>query len=125
MTPTRCPCLSGDSYDECCGRYHRGEDAAPTAERLMRSRYSAYAVGDTDYLLSSWHPSTRPRSLQLDPDVRWFRLDIVGTTRGGMLDTVGTVEFAAHYRADGGAGVQRENSRFVREGGRWLYVDAV
>lgn len=90
----------------------------------MRARYSAYALGDIDYLLSSWHPSTRPPSLQWDPDLRWFRLDVLGTTRGGMLDTVGTVEFAAHYRLDGGAGVQRENSRFVREDGLWFYVDA-
>lgn len=121
---TRCPCLSGETYDACCGRFHRGDADAPTAERLMRSRYAAYAVGDVAYLLRTWHPDHRPVSLELDPDVRWYRLDIERTTRGGMLDAEGTVEFRAHYQSAAGAGEQHENSRFVREGGRWVYVDA-
>lgn len=128
--PTRCPCLSGEQYAECCGRLHSarlngGETAAPTAERLMRSRFSAYAVGDADYLLGTWHPSTRPASLELDPGMRWYRLDILGSDHGGLLDTEGTVEFRAFYRADAGAGDQHELSRFTRVGGRWLYVDGV
>jgi SEC-C motif-containing protein len=89
----------------------------------MRSRFSAFAVGDADYLLASWHPSTRPASLELDPGLRWYRLDIVGTTRGGLLDEVGTVQFRAYYKGDA-AGVQEEDSRFVREGRRWFYVAA-
>lgn len=119
----RCPCLSGESYGECCGRLHRGEAHAPTAERLMRSRFSAFAVGDAAYLLASWHPSTRPASLELDPGIRWYRLDIDGAERGGMLDTSGTVEFTAHYRTDAGAGEQHETSRFAKVDGRWYYVD--
>jgi SEC-C motif-containing protein len=91
----------------------------------MRSRYSAYAVGDADYLLRSWHPSTRPHSLELDPDVRWYRLDILATSRGGMLDADGVVEFRAHYKAPDGAGKQHETSRFVRDAGAWVYFDAV
>ncbi|MFZ2176709.1 MAG: YchJ family metal-binding protein, partial [Rhodococcus sp. (in: high G+C Gram-positive bacteria)] len=59
---TRCPCLLGEPYDDCCGRYHRGVTTAPTAERLMRSRFSAFAVLDAEYLLATWHPSTRPAS---------------------------------------------------------------
>ena len=120
-----CPCLSAETYDECCGRFHRGDALAPTAERLMRSRYSAYSVGDTAYLLRTWHPSTRPATLELDPDVRWYRLDIVSRTGGGMLEATGTVEFRAHYRVDRRADLQHENSTFVREDGEWLYVSAV
>ncbi|WP_341951992.1 YchJ family metal-binding protein [Salinibacterium sp. TMP30] len=120
-----CPCQSEESYDECCGRFHRGDALAPTAERLMRSRYSAYSVGDTAYLLQTWHPSTRPRTLELDPEMHWYRLDMVARTGGSMLDTRGTVEFRAHYRSRGIAGQQHENSSFIRENGAWLYVDAV
>ncbi|MBH0115378.1 YchJ family protein [Salinibacterium sp. NG253] len=120
-----CPCQSLETYDDCCGRFHRGEALAPTAERLMRSRYSAYVRGETDYLLQTWHPSTRPATLELDADVRWFRLDIVARTGGSMFDSQGTVEFRAHYRNDGSADQQHENSSFVRENGAWLYVDAV
>ncbi|MFC8041506.1 YchJ family protein [Paenarthrobacter sp. NPDC057355] len=118
-----CPCLSGEQYSDCCGRFHRGEAEAPTAEQLMRSRYSAFVVLDPGYLIRTWHPSTRPASMDLDPDLEWRRLDILGTSNGGPLDSDGTVEFAAHYRSDGERGVQREISRFVREGKRWFYVD--
>ena len=121
----RCPCLSGATYGACCGPFHRGDALAPSAERLMRSRYSAYVTGNVRYLLATWHPTTRPASLDLDPDQRWFLLDIVRTSRGGMLDDVGTVEFIAKYRLDGRAGEQHENSRFVRERRRWYYVDAI
>ncbi|OUS93729.1 YchJ family protein [Rhodococcus sp. NCIMB 12038] len=121
----RCPCLLGEPYDECCGRYHRGEAKAPTAERLMRSRFSAFAVLDADYLIATWHPSTRPADLDLDPEQRWTRLDILGTTGGGLLDTTGTVEFRAHYVLDGHRESLHENSRFVREDGDWLYLDAI
>jgi len=119
----RCLCLSGDSYDECCAPFHRGESWPPTAERLMRSRYSAFALGDITYLLASWHPDTRPVSLELDPDLRWYRLAIVGRTAGGLLDTTGMVDFRAYWRAtDGASGVQRENSRFARVERRWAYL---
>lgn len=119
----RCPCLSGESFGACCARLHRGEAEANTAEQLMRSRYSAFAVGDEDYLLRSWHSGTRPTELELDPDLRWYRLDIESTSRGGMLDTDGMVEFTAYYRDIEGRGSQHENSSFTRENGRWVYVD--
>jgi SEC-C motif-containing protein len=90
----------------------------------MRSRYSAFVVGAADYLLGTWHPSTRPTALELDPTVRWFRLEISGSSRGGMLDTRGTVEFSARFRHGGGAHVQHELSRFAKLRGRWYYVDA-
>jgi len=120
-----CPCLSGEQYGDCCGRFHRGDAEAPTAEQLMRSRYSAFVVLDADYLLRTWHPDTRPSELELDPAMQWRRLDIVSTSRGGPLDTEGTVEFAAHFRHDGGRGVQQETSRFLRADRRWYYLDAV
>ncbi|WP_431277678.1 YchJ family protein [Leifsonia poae] len=122
--PVRCPCSSGETYDACCGPLHRGEAQAPTAERLMRSRFSAFALGDPGYLLRSWHPSTRPTALDLDERMRWYRLDILDTERGGPFDRDGTVHFRAYYKGDT-AGVQEEDSRFVREGGAWFYVDAV
>ena len=96
MPPRRCPCGTGLTYAECCGRLHDGTHFAATAEQLMRSRYSAFVVGDPAYLQETWHPSTRPRSLELDPDVRWTGLEIVATTGGSMLDTEGIVEFRAH-----------------------------
>ncbi len=90
----------------------------------MRSRYAAFAVGDPDYLLRSWHRSTRPRGLRLDPAQRWTGLEVVGTDRGGLFDSTGTVEFRAHYRDGGRPGTVAERSRFVREDGRWVYLDA-
>jgi SEC-C motif-containing protein len=119
----RCPCLSGLPYLECCCPFHRGA-AAPTAEALMRSRYSAYAIGLADYLLDSWHPTTRPNAIELNDDVRWYRLDILAMSGGGILDRDGTVEFEAHYRQNSTAGVQHELSRFLKEHGRWFYLDA-
>ncbi len=112
----RCPCGLPATYDQCCGRFHAGA-AAPTAELLMRSRYTAYAVGERAYLLQTWHPSTRPRDLRLD-GTRWTRLEVLATSGGGLLETEGTVRFRAHHDR----GVLEEHSRFAREAGRWVYV---
>ena len=120
----RCPCGTGLAFGECCGRFLSGAATAPTAQQLMRSRYTAFVVGDVAYLLATWHPSTRPARLELDPGIAWRSLEIVRTERGGPLDREGVVEFAARYRADGERGVQRETSRFVRDD-RWRYVDAI
>jgi SEC-C motif-containing protein len=121
----RCPCLSGEQYDECCGRFHSGDAHAPTAEQLMRSRYSAFVVLEAEYLLRTWHPRTRPASLELDPDLEWRRLDILSTRQGGPLDREGTVEFAAHFKNERERGVHRETSRFLRHDKRWYYLDGV
>lgn len=118
-----CPCGLGAPYADCCGAFHAGKEAAPTAERLMRSRYSAFAVGDGGYLLRTWHSSTRPADLELDGSIRWTGLDILAATGGTAFHSEGTVEFVAHYRIGGEAGEQRENSRFEREAGLWVYVD--
>ena len=121
----RCPCLSGLTLDACCGRLHSGAAIAHTAEQLMRSRFSAFAVGDPAYLLTSWHSSTRPTTLDLDPDLRWYRLDIIATQGGGPFETTGVVEFEAFYRSPAGPGTQQEASRFVREDGVWFYLDGI
>jgi SEC-C motif domain protein len=125
MPPRRCPCGTGLAYPECCGRLHDGTATAATAEQLMRSRYSAFATGDAAYLLATWHPRTRPRTLDLEGDRRWTGLDVLAVSEGSLLDQEGTVEFRAHYREAGGAGAQHENSRFLRNGGQWRYLDGV
>ena len=127
-TDDRCPCGTGETYGECCGRYLQDGRTAPTAEALMRSRYTGFATRAVHYLLATWHPSTRPDELELDEDMVWRRLDVLRTDAGGPWDDAGTVEFVAHYRIDDGTAIgQRgrlhETSRFVREDGRWLYVD--
>jgi SEC-C motif-containing protein len=90
----------------------------------MRARYSSFVRGDRDFLLKTWHSSTRPATLTLDGDRRWTGLQVLGHERGGLLDAEGTVDFRASYRQDGRTGEQRENSRFVRADGRWRYLDA-
>ncbi|MBT0771992.1 hypothetical protein KIH74_23825 [Kineosporia sp. J2-2] len=117
----RCPCGWGDPYPACCGRYHGGE-AAPTAEALMRSRYSAFVLGLEDYLLRTWAPESRPGGLGLDEDIQWQRLVVLGREAGGPFDAEGSVEFEAWYRYDGQREVQREDSLFRRDQGRWVYV---
>ncbi|GAB5080653.1 YchJ family metal-binding protein [Arthrobacter sp. AD-310] len=116
-------CLSGEQYAQCCGRFHSGAEEAATAEQLMRSRYSAFALLNAGYLRRTWHPDTAPKDLELDPDMQWRRLDILSTGAGGPFDTAGTVEFQARYRHGTERGVLHELSRFVREDGRWFYVD--
>jgi SEC-C motif-containing protein len=89
----------------------------------MRSRYSAFALGLPDYLMTTWHPSTRPATLAVDPGIRWLGLDIRKATNAGDPDHA-TVEFVARSRHGGGpAHRQHELSRFVREDGRWFYLD--
>lgn len=118
-----CPCESNRVYEDCCGRLHGGA-VADTAEALMRARYSAYVRGLHDYLLATWHPSTRPAAESLDDNeaVRWPGLS-VKRHQQPTPDTA-TVQFVARYRVGGAAAVRlHEISRFVREDGRWYYCD--
>jgi SEC-C motif domain protein len=124
MDGLACPCGLGDDYDACCGRLHAGA-AAPTAEALMRARYSAFAVGDLGYLLGTYHSSSRPEVFSLEPSIEWTRLAVLATQDGGLFDAEGTVQFRAVYVRDGKRGVHAETSRFAREDGRWTYVGAV
>lgn len=125
-----CPCGSGRTYAACCGPLLAGERTAATAEELMRSRYTAFATGDVDHLVRSWHPRTRPEQFALDAATTWTGLTVVGTERGGVDDEDGVVEFVARYTepsATGSRAVSRgelhEVSRFARRAGRWVYVD--
>ncbi|MFJ8809281.1 YchJ family protein [Streptomyces sp. NPDC102490] len=119
MTTPACPCGRPEPYPRCCGRFHAGTAAAPTAEALMRSRYSAFVRLDAGYLLRTWHPRTRPARLDLDPGTRWTGLDILDTADGSAFHTTGTVTFRASYRG----GSLHERSRFERVDGAWVYVD--
>ncbi|WP_241795394.1 YchJ family protein [Microbacterium sp. C5A9] len=119
---SRCPCGSGDVLGACCGPLLDGAPA-PTAERLMRSRYTAFALRDADHLRASWHASTRPTDIDLDDDLHWRRLVIVDRVAGGPFDRDGVVEFEAFWRLGGERGSLRERSRFVRDDRRWFYVD--
>ncbi len=122
---SQCPCGTGRPYVACCGRWHAGEELlqAPDAEALMRSRYSAYVLGLEDYLLQTWHPSTRPAGpMALDGAVRWLGLEVKQHRRGDDEDHA-TVEFVARSKLAGRAARLHETSRFVREGGRWYYLD--
>jgi len=113
-----CPCGSGSRYGGCCGRLHDGF-AAETAEALMRSRYSAYAVGLIDYLLATWHASSAPGDLELPP-VKWLGLEVRRSEQAG---DAGVVEFVARCKVNGRAQRMHEISNFVRQDGRWYYID--
>lgn len=120
---TPCPCGSGLDYDRCCGPFLDGHDTAPTAEKLMRSRYTAYVRHEIPYLLASWHSSTRPENLALEESLEWHGLTVLDTAKGGPTDADGIVEFVAAFAVQGQRQQLRERSRFVREEGRWFYVD--
>lgn len=89
----------------------------------MRSRFSAFAVGDRDHILDSWHPRTRPRRLVVDDGIKWYRLDVESASGGTPFDNTGEVTFTAHYREGGERKALHQRSRFERRDGRWVYVD--
>ena len=118
--PVPCPC-GATNYSICCGRYHNGA-AAPDAEALMRSRYSAYVLKLEAYLLATWHPDTRPATLHLDDESRkWLGLEVKKFIQKSADRA--TVEFVARYKIGGRAHRLHEISRFVRDGEQWFYVD--
>lgn len=124
----RCPCNSGEQFQHCCARYLAGATPAPTAEALMRSRFSAFATANEDYLLRTWHATTRPASLDLDPGQQWYLLEILDTHDGGAFATTGTVTFRAHYRSATDRRDKHsftEASTFTKESGQWFYVEAL
>ena len=113
------------AFARCCGRYLAAPgleaSAAPDAESLMRSRYTAFVCEQADYLQATWHASTRPADLDFEPGARWLGLQV--RSHRAMGEDRAEVEFVARYRVGGRAVRLHETSRFVREGGRWLYVD--
>ena len=116
-----CPCGSGAVFGDCCQPLLAGNKLAATAQALMRSRYSAYVLENADYILTSWHASTRPKQLNLANSTNvWQGLTMLQSKEG---EHKATVEFIARYVQNGVAGEVHENSRFVKEQGRWFYVD--
>lgn len=116
-----CPCGSGAPLVACCGRFLEGKADAPDAERLMRSRYSAFVGERGDYLLATWHASRRPPAIDFDTGAKWLGLEVRRHQSTGPDSA--EVEFVARWRVGGRAVRLHERSRFVREGGRWYYVD--
>lgn len=128
---TTCPCGGvppGAVLAACCGPVVSGEQPAVTAEALMRSRYTAYVLGDGDHLFRTWHPRTRAEDADPDPRVRWEGLEVLDVVAGGPDDAEGVVEFRARWSSADDGPVRRgelhERSRFVRRGGRWFYLEA-
>ncbi|MDX8379288.1 MAG: YchJ family metal-binding protein [Gallionella sp.] len=119
---TPCPCGKGN-YDSCCGPYHQGAIAAD-AESLMRSRYSAYVLKLSPYLLASWHASTRPAALDLATDTtKWLGLEIKNSH--ALSFDHATVKFVARYKISGRAHCRHEVSQFLRVAGQWRYVSSI
>ncbi len=116
----KCHCESGRVFFDCCGRYLSGM-AAPDATSLMKSRYTAYVLGNGRYLLDTWHPETRPERIEFEEGIKWLGLSV---KRSESIDPEhATVEFVARFRIHGKGQRLHEKSRFVRIDGRWLYLD--
>jgi len=121
-----CLCGSGVAYRQCCGAYHHTETLPATAEALMRSRFTAYAQRNTDYLRATWDSGKCPDVIDFSRETAvWQRLEVVDTKKGGPHDDKGVVEFKAYYLQDGEACVLHEVSRFIKKDGRWFYLDGV
>lgn len=123
LNETPCPCGSGVEYMRCCGRYLDGGEIPKTAEQLMRSRYCGFVLCAEAYLLSTWHPDTRPGRVSLDRSQRWLGLSIRATEAGESGDDTGTVEFIARFKVDGKGHRLHEISRFEKIEDRWYYLD--
>jgi SEC-C motif-containing protein len=120
--PDPCPCGHRADYAACCGRWLDGPEPAPDAETLMRSRYTAFVRGRQDHLLATWHPRTRPATLEPPPEgLRWLGLEVRGHRQQGHEHA--EVRFVARSKLAGRAHRLQETSRFERVDGRWLYVD--
>jgi SEC-C motif domain protein len=116
----QCPCGSGQPYADCCGRFHIGAELPATPEALMRSRYTAYVLKRSSYLHATWHPTTRPATLDISSDETvWQGLEILGCGEGREQNGQGWVEFVVWFQG----GELHEKSRFVKEEGEWFYLD--
>lgn len=125
-TTEDCLCGSGQSYADCCGPFHDATSLPASAEALMRSRFTAYALRKTDYLLASWADSTRPAGIDFSKETaQWQSLRIIACKKGGPKDAKGIVEFKAFYSQDGMDCFMHEISRFVKTGPRWQYLDGI
>jgi SEC-C motif-containing protein len=125
---TDCPCGSGQSLEACCHPYISGQSVAPNPEAVMRSRYTAFAIGNIPYLNDTLaadqrHDFNAIETEKWAKESKWLGLEIHGTEGGAEGDDAGTVDFTAHYRFQGKLHAHHEVSTFRREGGRWFYVD--
>ena len=118
-----CPCDSDRLFAECCRPIIEGQSSAGTAEALMRSRYTAYVIHDSDYLLESWHVNYRPKAVMMNINQKWQGLKVKHCVQGTNEDKEGLVEFVARYKIDGKAHRLHEISRFTKIDGAWKYVD--
>jgi SEC-C motif-containing protein len=125
MPSEACWCQSGKTKDQCCAPFLSTQSYPQTCEALMRSRYSAFVNENEAYLLKTWAASTRPSTLDFDPDCRWLGLKVKSFENGGPNDHEGTVHFLARYKVAGKAHRIDENSYFVREHGKWVYLKAL
>lgn len=123
-TTNLCPCCSAKSYQECCEPYHLWVKNAPTAEALMRSRYSAYAMRNAEYLIKTWHPKTLPKRLdETISEAKWIEL-VIHRSWDSDIDNEAFVDFTARYRnINGKAEKMHEISRFLKQGEHWFYID--
>ena len=124
----QCPCGSGRVYAECCEPYISGKAKAPTAEALMRSRYTAYAEHAVDYIINTCvhrgKDDIDPKSTrEWSEQSTWLGLTIIATEKGGPADTEGVVEFEARYERGGLKDIHHERGTFKKQNGEWLYVD--
>jgi len=123
-----CPCCSSDKtkrlFSKCCQNYIERIALPETAEMLMRSRYSAYVIENSEYLLDSWHPDTSPDNIEFDPKTKWLGLKVILCTKGKKHDNEGWVKFVARYKVDGKAHRLEEHSYFTKSKGQWLYISA-
>jgi SEC-C motif-containing protein len=125
---TQCPCGSNKTLEECCGPYLAGDARPPTAEALLRARYSAFATHEVDFIVDTIHPSKRkdadaPALRKWSHESEWLGLEIVSTRNGREADSTGEVEFVASYKADGEELEHHERGEFRREGGSWYFWD--
>ena len=122
-----CPCGIEKIYEMCCYKGHLAIETLMSAEQLMRSRYSAYAMADIDYLMKSQHSTTRPNDekdeiLKWAKSVEWIRLEVLNSFKGLDCDSEGTVEFKAYFKENGIVSVIHENSKFLKEHNHWVYL---
>jgi len=119
-----CPCCSGNTYGECCQAFHQSQNFPDTAEKLMRSRFSAFSLQLEDYLIKTWHETTRPGVIEFTQGMKWVSLVINGRKKGRKKDREGWVTFNAYYELNSTQNHLHEKSYFVKnEKGHWLYVD--
>ena len=119
-----CLCGQGLDYAHCCGVFHSGEKLPATAEALMRSRFTAYALHNAGYLSATWDAARCPETIDFSREkAEWHRLEIIQTKKGGPKDSKGLVEFKAYFLLDGEEHVMHEISRFIKTDGRWFYLD--